>query len=87
MQATLWAAAENMERHGGAGGSRRVFLTLLGGGVFGNPIDWIADAIEKACCKFSSSGLEVFIVSYARNVPRQVGRLLQRFAAEQSEDA
>ena len=35
-EATLLAAAETALRHGGEGGSKRVYLTALGGGVFGN---------------------------------------------------
>ena len=62
--ATLHIAAEAAARHEGKFGSRKVFLTLLGGGVFGNPLEWIIDAIRDACEAFKDSGLEVVIVSY-----------------------
>merc|ERR1712129_695571 len=55
-------------RHGGRAGSNRVFLTCLGGGVFGNPLNWIVDAMEAAMRKFSRVNLEVFIVTYGGHV-------------------
>ena len=48
-EATILAAEEARVRHGGADGSDKLFLTLLGGGVFGNKISWITDAMERAC--------------------------------------
>ena len=62
-EATVLAACENAE----ATGNDRVFLTLLGGGVFGNVSSWIFDALERALCTVSSSGLDVSIVSYGRS--------------------
>jgi len=63
--ATLYAACEAMKRHRGAFGSRKCFLTMLGGGVFGNKPEWILDAIRNACTAFLGSGLQVVLVSYA----------------------
>ncbi|XZE56498.1 hypothetical protein SH139x_002614 [Planctomycetaceae bacterium SH139] len=48
-------------------GNRVVFLTLLGGGVFGNRNQWIADAIERACKLYRDHGLDIRIVSYSRS--------------------
>ncbi len=44
-EATLAAGAINAARSG----NNTVWLTLVGGGVFHNPITWIVDAIERAC--------------------------------------
>ena len=66
-EATLLAALENAFRHEGRAGSRRVYLTLLGGGVFGNSIEWIADAIRRACLEVTAAGgrgLEIKIVQF-----------------------
>mmetsp|Transcript_98038 Transcript_98038/g.260479 ORF Transcript_98038/g.260479 Transcript_98038/m.260479 type:complete len:177 (-) Transcript_98038:276-806(-) len=63
-EATLWAALQTAVRHGGAGGSRRVFLTCLGGGVFGNEATWIRGAIHEALSKFRDIGLEVCLVTF-----------------------
>ena len=44
-----------------------VYLTLVGGGVFGNDLNWIVAAIRRAVGLFSDSGLDVAIVSYGRS--------------------
>ena len=41
-----------------------LFLTLLGGGAFGNPKNWIVAAIRRATVLFKSSGLDVRLVSF-----------------------
>ena len=45
-------------------GNHKVFLTLLGGGAFGNDIEWILGAILRAVRRHRDSGLDVAIVSY-----------------------
>ncbi len=51
-------------------GSRKVFLTLLGGGAFGNPEDWIFPAIHRSLTEFSDIDLDVAVVSYGSSNPR-----------------
>ena len=41
-----------------------LFLTLLGGGAFGNEIDWIVGAIRRALELYRHAELDVAIVSY-----------------------
>lgn len=48
----------------------KVFLTAIGGGVFGNPKNWIADAIKKSLKKHSNEPLDVFMVHYS-SIPSQ----------------
>merc|ERR1712032_213672 len=67
-------------RHNSRVGSNRVFLTCLGGGVFGNEMDWIVDAMESAMRKFEGVNLEVFIVTYDEHVNAQLRRLEETFA-------
>jgi hypothetical protein len=55
-----------------------LYLTLLGGGVFGNRMDWILDAIARALQLFAETDLDVRIVSYRRTRPELAG-LLARF--------
>ena len=43
---------------------KRVFLTRLGGGAFGNPDAWIDDAIVRALEQVQGADLEVFLVSH-----------------------
>jgi hypothetical protein len=59
-EATFWAAINNMNK----GITNKVFLTLVGGGVFGNPDSWLYDAITLNLKKFENSGLDVIFVSY-----------------------
>lgn len=63
--ATFFAAAENFQKTGCA----KLFLTLVGGGVFGNETDWIIDAISNSSKKFSNVPLDVKIVSYGFSNP------------------
>lgn len=55
--------------HANHSGNRVLFLTLLGGGVFGNRDEWITDAIERAFQKNAQHGLDIQIVSYRHSNP------------------
>lgn len=57
---TLWAAVLNAQR----GASNVVFLTLLGGGAFGNPSSWIHAAMRRALQLMMTFDLDVRLVSY-----------------------
>ncbi|MBP8822311.1 MAG: hypothetical protein KBH07_01550, partial [Flavobacteriales bacterium] len=65
LEATLFAALINLERRG----SNIVYLTLLGGGAFGNPQVWIMDALRQALHRFKDVPLDVRIVSYGSPDP------------------
>ena len=65
-EATLAAAVHNANSYG----SNKVFLTLLGGGAFGNPEEWILSAIRKALLAYKDADLDVVIVSYYQSNPR-----------------
>jgi hypothetical protein len=58
-EATLLTAKLNSK-------SNIVYLTYLGGGVFGNDIEWIKDAIAYAVNKTKHLGLDIRIVEYKR---------------------
>ena len=51
-------------------GINKAYLTLVGGGAFGNRDDWIFDAIRRALNLFHGFDLDVFIVSYGAPNPR-----------------
>jgi hypothetical protein len=72
-EATLYAALINLSRTG----CNKVYLTLVGGGVFGNEPDWILESIQKAIKKFKNTPLDVGIVSYG-NSNQQVMALISR---------
>lgn len=59
-EATLCAAILNAASQG----NRRVFLTMLGGGAFGNETAWIIGAIQRALRLYKQVDLDVAIVSY-----------------------
>ena len=64
-EATLCAGILNARESG----NRKLYLTLLGGGAFGNRMDWIMDSILRALSLFQDAGLEVLVVSYGRSCP------------------
>ena len=73
-EATLCAAILNSVNNG----NNSVFLTLLGGGVFGNDTDWIIGAIRRALNLYEDAGLDVVIVSYGssnRDVQQLVNQI------------
>lgn len=59
-EATLHAALINLEQTD----CNKVFLTLVGGGAFGNEMNWISDSIKKAVSKFLNAPLDVRIISH-----------------------
>jgi hypothetical protein len=59
-EATMLVAVLNKRR----GASNVVLLTLLGGGAFGNQVDWILAAIRRALRKMSGLDLDVRLVCY-----------------------
>jgi hypothetical protein len=59
-EATLAAAVINASKTG----NRQVFLTFIGGGVFGNERVWILDAIRRAAQLFREVALDVKLVSH-----------------------
>ncbi len=65
-EATLWAGVLNAERTG----NRTVYLTLLGGGAFGNQNAWIFAAMHRALKHVAHAPLDVAIVSYGASNPR-----------------
>jgi hypothetical protein len=64
-EATLCAAILNRQR----AGERRLYLTLLGGGAFGNQPEWILDALRRALRLYAGWDLDVAIVSYRSSNP------------------
>ena len=60
-EGTLLAAAADKAKGKGTG---RVWLTFIGGGVFGNESSWIKSAIEKSLARTKNLGLEVKICHF-----------------------
>jgi hypothetical protein len=64
-EATFCVAALNAVR----AGNNRLYLTLLGGGAFGNDEQWIIGAIKRSLDRFRNANLDVRIVSYRYSKP------------------
>ncbi|MDW3194607.1 MAG: hypothetical protein R8G66_19675 [Cytophagales bacterium] len=62
-EATLLAALENYQKTD----NNLVFLTLVGGGAFGNEPYWIIQSLKKVLDLFKHLPLDVRIVSYGRS--------------------
>jgi hypothetical protein len=73
-EATICAAILNADRNR----NNRLFLTLLGGGAFGNNPDWIMGAIRRSLDLYSDCGLDIAVVSYGSS-NRSVRRLVDEF--------
>lgn len=65
-EATLYSALINLNKNN----SNLVYLTLVGGGAFGNEEYWILESLEKAINKFNNVPLDIRIVSYGKSNPR-----------------
>ena len=55
-------------------GNNKLYLTLIGGGVFGNEINWIVEALQRSLLLYKGVGLDVAIVS--RKTNRYIQRLI-----------
>ena len=64
-EATLCAALVNASHTG----NNTVFLTLVGGGAFGNETDWILGGLQRALDLYKQAVLDVAIVSYGEPNP------------------
>ena len=67
-ESTILAGVLNMEKYK----SNKVFLTLVGGGAFGNEEHWILESLQKVIRKYKKLPLDLRIVSYGRSNPSLV---------------
>lgn len=73
-EATICSAILNFQKTG----NNKVYLTLIGGGVFGNDKQWILEAIERALKLYEYADLDIFIVSYGASDP-YIQKLVHNF--------
>jgi hypothetical protein len=77
-EATMWAALRNGVRAGNGVRRPTVVLTFLGGGAFGNPMEWIVDAIGRALAIMVIEEAEIEVqVMHFRSVNTLVERQIQ----------
>lgn len=67
-EATMAAGVMNAARTG----NNRIYLTLVGGGVFANPMEWVFEAIAKAAKAYAAYDLDCQIVSFGQSDPKVV---------------
>ncbi|MFK7769508.1 MAG: hypothetical protein AB8B55_20005 [Mariniblastus sp.] len=72
-EATFYIALKNFNETG----CNKLYLTLVGGGVFGNKVDWILSSIGRSLDLFANTELDVAIVSY-RSSKRDVANFVSR---------
>jgi len=65
-EATFLVALQNFATTG----CPKLYLTLVGGGVFGNKRDWILSSISRSLKLFADTELDVKIVSYGSSQPQ-----------------
>jgi len=70
---TFFVALQNLEETG----CGKLYLTLVGGGVFGNRIEWILSSIFRSLKIFANSELDVKIISYGAS-NSEVANLVER---------
>jgi hypothetical protein len=73
-EATICTAILNSIRNG----NNRLFLTLLGGGAFGNETDWVIGGIQRALNLYKHINLDVIIVSYGAS-KQYVQKLVKQY--------
>jgi hypothetical protein len=61
-------------------------LTLVGGGVFSNPLNWIADAMLRIFRILKNKDLDVRIVCYD-GAPLEISSIVEEFCHEQDGSA
>lgn len=76
-RATILAAWNNSVLYPGKAGSNKCVLTLLGGGVFHNPMNIICDAINECKDVIELSGLDVYVVCFDNNAFKNVYPMLK----------
>lgn len=62
-EATLYTALINYDKTD----SPKVYLTLVGGGAFGNEEHWILESLLQSISKFKNTPLDVKVVSYGQS--------------------
>ncbi|MEM9214144.1 MAG: hypothetical protein AAGD25_07320 [Cyanobacteria bacterium P01_F01_bin.150] len=70
-EATFHVALQNLADTG----CPKLYLTLVGGGVFGNKLAWILSSIGRSLKLFAWANLDVYIVSYGSSKPEVVSFL------------
>ena len=77
-EATLAQAVMNACKRGWTEGSKKVFLTCIGAGAFGNDDTWVADCMNRAFDRYRTYPVEVKINFFREPVPDAYAQLFTR---------
>ena len=82
-EATILAGILNRIKHQDSKRSKHIFLTFIGGGVFGNKDEWISRAIAKALILADrmNEDIEINICHYSQ-VNQSIVRLIEKYYSE-----
>jgi len=72
----ILSAWENSIEYPNRAGSNKLYLTLLGCGVFGNSVEDVARIISKCTDLIIDSGLDVYVVCFTDNTTREAFPIL-----------
>lgn len=75
-EATFHVAVQNLRDSG----CNKLYLTLVGGGAFGNELHWILSSIGRSLELFAWADLEVYVVSFGASNPEVRSLLSTRIA-------
>ena len=53
-------------------GSRKLFLTMLGTGAYGNDPRWLWEIFRHLCTKYATTHLEIYVVNYSDDFPQNL---------------
>ncbi|OHT12634.1 hypothetical protein TRFO_17450 [Tritrichomonas foetus] len=73
---SAWENSFEMEKQGRKG-AKKLYLTLIGGGVFDNPKEMIAEVIASCEKEIIDSGLEVYVVAFDQNAYQSIKSQLE----------
>ena len=62
----------NAVRHADKEGSRKLFLTMLGTGAYGNDPGWLWEIFRRLCTKYAETQLDMYIVNYSDDFPQNL---------------
>ena len=79
---TVLSEWENSLKYPGRKGSKKLFLCLIGGGTFGNPIELICEEVSKAVDLIVKSGLEAYLVCFNKSVYNSISSCVKETVKE-----
>ena len=71
-ESCICCAMKNAVRHTDKEGSRKLFLTMLGTGAYGNDPQWVWEVLGPLCTKYTTTDLEIYVVNHSEHFPENL---------------